>query len=434
MEIKTLYDHFLQHREIITDTRKITPGCIFFALKGEHFDGNNFAEEALHQGASLAVVSDPKFEGDKFFKTPDTLETLQALANYHRRQIKAPIIAITGSNGKTTTKELITTVLSTTFKVSATIGNFNNHIGVPLTLLKVTDDAEIIVCEMGANHLSEIKFLCEIAEPTHGIITNIGKAHLEGFGSIEGVKKGKGELFDYLSANHGFGFVNVDDPRVEDLGKKLPLKSTYGLDQSKQPDIHLTYMNTDGEAGFTLRNDNGSILIQSKLFGRYNASNMLAAYTIGMHFKVDPKNMIVALANFVSKSNRSEEIKTNGCTFVMDAYNANPSSMELAIRAFSEKHPTGWIILGDMKELGHVTEESHGLIVSIVSKMKFGKIFLVGKEFTKSSDAAHPHDSRIVTYDHIETLKKNWDWSACAGQTVFVKGSRSMQLEQILSS
>jgi UDP-N-acetylmuramoyl-tripeptide--D-alanyl-D-alanine ligase len=434
MDIQTLYTHFLQHRVICTDTRKITPGCIFFALKGEHFDGNQFANDALLQGASLAVVSDPKLKGDRFFRTADTLETLQALANYHRRQIKVPIIAITGSNGKTTTKELITTVLSTSFKVSATAGNFNNHIGVPLTLLSVPDSAEIIVCEMGANHPGEIKFLCEIAEPTHGVITNIGKAHLEGFGSIEGVMATKGQLFEYLRDHNGHAFVNIDDNRVKQLGDKLNRKTTYSLEPNASADIYLSYRNNEGEAGFSLVNETNNVHIHSKMFGRYNASNMLAAYTIGLHFGIAQDKLTSSLSDFVSKSNRSEDVSVNGCSFIMDAYNANPSSMELAIRAFAEKHPSGRVILGDMKELGGVSLESHCQIVSLVERMGFEKIYLIGDQFIQALSSTDVNDPRIMSYQTIDDLQKVWNWSACQGQTIFVKGSRSMQLEKILQT
>lgn len=432
MNIPVLYAHYLKHRLICTDTRKITPGCIFFALKGDHFDGNHFAQDALNQGAALAVVSDDTLSGDKFFFTPDTLQALQALAHFHRKKLSAPVIAITGSNGKTTTKELITTVLSTTFKVSATVGNYNNHIGVPLTLLSISEEAEIIVCEMGANHAGEIKMLCDIAAPTHGIITNIGKAHLEGFGSLEGVKKAKGELFDYLAEHQGYGFVNLDDERVEELGKKLSHKTTFSLHPLHHADIHLIYSNAQSEEGFILKNETESIVINARLFGRYNASNMLAAYTIGLHFGVDHKHLIKALAGFVSKSNRSEEVNYKGCKFIMDAYNANPSSMEPAIRAFAEKHPHGWVILGDMKELGQVSREAHRQIVSLVVEMNFERIYFVGEDFSSAFHSMHENDSRVTIYNTMESLKKEWVWEACQDKAIFVKGSRSMQLESLL--
>ncbi len=431
MDIPTLYNHFLAHRMISTDTRKITPGCIFFALKGENFDGNLFAKKALELGASLAVVSDNTLTGPAYFHSHDTLETLQALANFHRKKLNIPVLAITGSNGKTTTKEMITDVLSIAFRVHATVGNFNNHIGVPLTLLSVPENTEIVVCEMGANHPGEIKFLCSIAEPTHGLITNIGNAHLEGFGSIEGVQKTKGELFEYLSDHEGYGFINLDDSRVEQLSQNLSHKTTFGLENSKSTDIHLTYSTDKNEPGFTLNDQQNSLHIHSKMFGRYNASNMLAAYTIGMHFEVDQKLITSVLSNFISKSNRSEELQINGCTFIMDAYNANPSSMELAVRAFAEKHPSGWVVLGDMKELGGITEEAHLQIISLVSTMKFGKIILVGKVFSEVLNTLK-YDSRINSFTDTQDLKNKWDWEACAGQTLLLKGSRSMQLEQIL--
>ncbi len=434
MDIQTLYNHFLQHPTICTDTRKITSGCLFFALQGENFDGNRFAQEALQQGAAYAIVSDPTWQGDHFLQTTDTLKTLQDLAHFHRMKLHVPVIAITGSNGKTTTKELITEALSTTFKVHATIGNFNNHIGVPLTLLKATLSTEIIVCEMGANHLGEIKQLCAIAAPTHGIITNIGHAHIEGFGSIDGVQKAKGELFDFIRDQDGYGFVNVDDPRVKTLGNKLKNKSTFGLDASHAPEVHLAYQTTPDDEGLILKNNVDEVVIRSKLFGKYNASNILAAYVIGLHFGIDNHTLSTALSNFVSKSNRSEKVIYNSCVFIMDAYNANPSSMELSLLAFAEKHPTGWIILGDMKELGSFSADAHQQIIFLISQMKFGKIYLIGNHFKEALQSSLIQDGRINLYDNIEGLKLDWDWSTCAGQTFFVKGSRSMKLEQILQS
>ena len=263
MEIEHLYTLFQEHREICTDTRKITPGCIFFALKGEHFDGNRFAQDALDHGAAYAVVSNPSLVGASFLQTKDTLDTLQQLANFHRKQLSVPVLAITGSNGKTTTKEMITAALSTTFKVHATKGNFNNHIGVPLTLLAIPDDTEIVVCEMGANHQGEIKMLCQIAEPTHGIITNIGKAHLEGFGSLEGVKKGKGELFDFLFSHDGTAFINHDDFRLVEIAEPLKNKISYSLDERVKADRHMSYRPDSNGSGIVMHDEENDITIHS---------------------------------------------------------------------------------------------------------------------------------------------------------------------------
>ncbi|HJW28026.1 MAG TPA: Mur ligase family protein, partial [Saprospiraceae bacterium] len=269
MDISTLYELYLAHPDITTDTRKIREGCLFVALKGEQFDGNDFAEEALRKGAAYAIVSQPQWYGPRFIHVPDTLVALQQLAKHHRRQLRIPVIAITGSNGKTTTKELITLALSTSFKVHATAGNLNNHIGVPLTVLSAPLDTEILVCEMGANHQYEIQFLCELASPTHGLITNIGSAHLEGFGSFEGVKKAKGELFDYLKDHDGLAFINVDDPSLEEMSKYLPHTVRYGLKPGARADFHFEYKDFPDHSGFTIRDRHSPIEITSKMFGAY---------------------------------------------------------------------------------------------------------------------------------------------------------------------
>ncbi len=434
MNIQELYILFLESRQVCTDTRKITPGCIFFALTGEHFDGNKFAQQAIDKGAAHAVVSDASLQGPKFHYAPDTLKTLQALANWHRKQFNIPVLAITGSNGKTTTKEIVTEVLSTTFSVHATTGNFNNHIGVPLTLLSVPDGTELIVCEMGANHAHEIKSLCEIAAPTHGLITNIGSAHLEGFGSIEGVKQAKGELFDYLCEHEGLGFVNVDDASVFDLGLRLHKKITFGLTKAKDPNVHLGYTMQKGDPGFMLSNDANTITIRSKLPGQYNASNMLGAWAVGLHFGVAETKIMDTLSHFVSSANRSENVMYKGCHFMMDAYNANPSSMALAVNAFAEYHPNGWVILGDMKELGAITKDAHRQIITEVSTMAFERIYLIGEAFAEALHALEKKDPRIQSYPQIEELTKAWDWDSCLGNYIFVKGSRSMQLELLLKA
>ena len=434
MEIQSLYTIFLKHPFISTDTRNIIPGSLFFALKGNQFDGNVFAAEALKQGAAYVIVSDPTITDPRSIHVEDTLKTLQALAMYHRRQFTVPVLAITGSNGKTTTKELITAVLSKRYKVHATTGNLNNHIGVPLTLLGAKADTEIIVCEMGANHIGEIAFLCGIAAPTHGIITNIGKAHLEGFGSLDGVKKGKGELFEYLNANKAFAFVNWDDPNLRELGSTLRNKITYGFDSSYHPQIHFRYAVIEGSQGFTLQDVNSDFEIWSSMFGHYNATNMLASYCVGRHFLVDLKDIADSLSGFVSGANRSEMVNHKGCLIVKDAYNANPSSMELAVRAFSAQFPKGWIVLGDMKELGETSHEAHLQIIKLVAAMGFTRIYLIGTNFSKALHSSGIHDPRMLIADTIETIKKNWEWTACEGQSLLLKGSRSMHLEQLLDA
>ncbi len=432
MDIDSLYTLYLQHPEICTDTRKIAPGCIFVALKGLNFDGNSFASQALHQGAAYAIISDTSISGPKFIHVDDTLIALQSLANHHRRHLDIPIIAITGSNGKTTTKELTACALSEKYRVHATIGNLNNHIGVPLTLLGAPTGTEIIICEMGANHPGEIKKLCEIAMPTHGLITNIGKAHLEGFGSIEGVQKAKGELFDYLKKNDGHAFVNVDDPRLKALADALPVKTTYGFNHVASPDIYFSYVPNPDQLGFTIQDLRGETSIHSVMFGDYNASNVLAAYTVAQHFKVSNQKISDSLSHFIPGANRSETILFKGCRIIKDAYNANPTSMELALRSFAKSFPDGWIILGDMKELGTESISAHEHIINVISELHFKHVVLVGTTFHESLKNQKGLIPNVVTGDQIENIKTNWDWKKCEGRTLLLKGSRSMYLERLL--
>lgn len=432
MDIPSLYSIYQEFPLISTDTRKIVPGSIFFALKGVQFDGNAFALQAIREGAAYAVVSDSSLVGERLIHVEDSLLTLQSLANYHRHQIQVPVLAITGSNGKTTTKELVTTVLSGKFKVHATAGNLNNHIGVPLTLLGITPDVEFVVCEMGANHGGEIASLCSIAEPTHGLITNIGKAHLEGFGSLEGVKKAKGELFDYLITHHGVGFVNTDDPNLREIGEALEQKVTFGFDSSAQPQNDFFYATHPGETGFTMTDKHSGLTFHSAMFGHYNASNMLAALAVGRHFKVDEKLIVDSLSGFIPKANRSEIITCNGCLIVKDAYNANPSSMELAVRAFATQYPDGFIVLGDMKEVGPESSSAHRHMLVVAASMSFNSIYVVGNAFTQAYNALGINDSRITPFDDIQSLKARWRWERCNGKALLLKGSRSMQLELLL--
>ena len=431
-DITSLYAIFLEHPVISTDTRKITPGCIFFALKGANFDGNSFAAQAIDSGAAYAVVDDPSLKGPGFINTDDSLKSLQALANYHRRQFNVPLLAITGSNGKTTTKELVTTVLAQKYKVHATKGNLNNHIGVPLTLLGISPETEFVVCEMGANHPGEIAELCEIAEPTHGLITNIGKAHLEGFGSIEGVKNAKGELYAYLGKHHGFGFVNTDDPNLVSLSSLLGSKKTYGFEGT--PQVHFSFSSIAGEGGFVITSADQSVTLTSSMFGQYNAMNVLAAYSVGNHFGVTVQQIADAISNYIPGSNRSEILNHHGCIVVKDAYNANPSSMELAVTAFAKQYPNGWIVLGDMKELGQDSEASHQHIIQLASSLNFGKIILVGKEFSAAFAQLSADKSKFKVFENVHALINQWHWKDCRDKALLLKGSRSMQLELLLDA
>ena len=433
MDITKLYDIYLKHPVICTDTRSIEPDCLFFALGGANFDGNKFAAEALEKGAAYCIVSDITLSGDKYLNVESTLETLQQLALYHRKHFTIPVIAITGSNGKTTTKELVTAVLRCEYKVHATTGNFNNHIGVPLTLLSMPQDTEMAVVEMGANHIGEIKMLCGIAMPTHGLITNIGKAHLEGFGSIEGVRQAKGELFDYLKESNGYAFVNADDLATFELGRDIIEKTTYGLKNDHHPAVHFTCEPMDGEEGFILKNTNGDVVIRSSMFGYYNASNILAAYVIGSHFNVREELMIDSLTSYKPGANRSEVVNVGGCTVVKDAYNANPSSMEFALKAFAERYPTGCVILGAMKELGSESVNAHMRIIDLITTLGLKEVILIGEEFKVALQAFNTKpvpDFRIA--DNVDDIKETWDWGQCNGKAVLLKGSRSMHLERLL--
>lgn len=429
MDIARLYDIYLKNPVISTDTRKIQPGSLFFALKGQHFDGNAFAQKALEAGATFSIISDPEITGDRYIHVKDTLQTLQALALHHRKQLMIPFIAITGSNGKTTTKELIASVLKEKYRVKSTSGNLNNHIGVPLTLLAIDTTTEIAIIEMGANHPGEIDFLCNIAMPTHGIITNIGKAHLEGFGSIEGVRKAKGELFDYLNAHDGTAFINTDDPRLAGFASQQRKKVTYSI-LGNVADMSFQFSDDGQQQGFNLRIGNQKI--ESSLFGKYNAHNVAAAYVIGSFFKVPSDKINAAISSFQGGSNRSEMITIEGCIIIKDAYNANPSSMGLAIDAFAEKYPQGWVILGDMKELGKESSEAHLSILKQLQNKKFERIFVVGPEFKKASKTLPPSFSHLVAVDSIDDIKENWQWHDCYGKSLLIKGSRSMQLEKLL--
>jgi UDP-N-acetylmuramoyl-tripeptide--D-alanyl-D-alanine ligase len=431
MSIEQLYSFFQHHPSISTDTRRIIPGSIFFALHGDHFDGNLFAQQALDAGASLSVVSDPSLAGDQFFYVPDTLAALQALAKHHRKQLTIPVIGITGTNGKTTTKELITRVLATRYKVHATQGNLNNHIGVPLTILSTPINAEILVCEMGANHIGEIAQLCTIANPTLGLITNIGKAHLEGFGSFDGVKKAKGELYQHVAEHGGLLFVNIDDASLAAWIPMLEHKITYGLRDEHQPDIHFSFFSGGTEQGFAIQDRRSDYTIHSSMFGQYNASNILAAYTVATYFEVPKAQIAEAIAAYIPGNNRSQVLTHRDCTIIKDAYNANPSSMELAIQAFNNQFPGGILVLGDMKELGDSSQQAHAHIIALAKETNASLIYLVGPEFAKA--LAGNDSNRVYWYPQIDALREDWEWSECIGKTILIKGSRSMRLEELLT-
>ena len=417
MKIASLYNLYRQHFLVDTDTRNIRENTLFFALKGDNFNGNSFAEEALKLGASFAIVDEKVYQtNENVILVNNVLETLQQLANYHRRQLKIPIIGLTGSNGKTTTKELIHVVLNKKYNTQATKGNLNNHIGVPLTLLSMTDKTELGVVEMGANHQKEIAFLCTISEPNFGYITNFGKAHLEGFGGIEGVIKGKSELYTFLKENNKTAFVNPDD--------EIQVKKTQEINTINFKVDALEFLEADS---FVKLSYNDKI-IQSNLVGAYNYSNIAAAITIGNYLKVSDIDIKEALESYVPKNNRSQIIETKNNEIILDAYNANPSSMKVALENFESittTTTTKVVILGDMFELGDDSLQEHQAIVDLTISLNFDSVYFVGENFNRIKTGKH----QFKTYENLEDyIKKN----PLENKSILIKGSRGMRLERIL--
>lgn len=418
MKIEDLYELFLSTSEVSTDTRNISKDCMFFALKGDSFNGNQFAIEAINKGAKYAVIDEKEFESNNTILVDNVLETLQLLANYHRNQFKNPVIGITGTNGKTTSKELISSVLSQHFNIHFTKGNFNNHIGVPLTLLSLNLDCDLAIIEMGANHIGEIGFLCNIAEPDYGIITNIGTAHIEGFGSKEGVIKTKNEIYKYISKNGKLIFTNNDDQLLSKLSEDIS-KYTYGINNSDcvgkmisdTPNIKLEWNNC---------------IINSTLYGSYNFYNILLAISIGEYFKVPNEKIIKGVETYVSENNRSQFIKTDNYDIYLDAYNANPSSMEVAINSFAANSDLNKImILGDMLELGEISSDEHRNIIYLAKKLDI-KTFFVGSEFKKSIE--NPDSNFCSNADDLISELKNNPLENCS---ILIKGSRGIKLEKV---
>ena len=414
MEIKKIHSLYAKYYLADTDTRNIRKNTMFFALKGANFNGNKFVSEALKNGAAFAIIDEKEFKiNGKTILVDNVLETLQALANYHRIQLKTPIIALTGSNGKTTTKELINAVLSEKYKTTATIGNLNNHIGVPLTLLSIIPKTEIAIVEMGANHQKEIEFLCTIVQPDFGYITNFGKAHLEGFGGIEGVVKGKTELYTYLLENNKIAFINPKDAlQIEKTAhtETIPFAENIEFIAAK-PFVKLSF-NTDE--------------IQSNLVGDYNSTNIMAAITIGTYFKVENLKIKKAIESYIPANNRSQIIAKESNHILLDAYNANPSSMKVAIENFSKmKKGFQTVILGDMFELGKETKKEHQDIVHLADGFSFENTVYVGEHFYKTNTV----NNQFKTF---EALKKHLDKTPLKHQSILIKGSRGMRLERLL--
>ena len=423
MEIKDLYSIYLEYPSIKTDTRKIIKGDLFFALKGPSFNGNHFAKQALDLGAAYAIIDEElNFTDDRLIKTNDVLLTLQQLAKFHREQFDIPFIAITGSNGKTTTKELVHAVLSSSYKTYTTEGNLNNHIGVPVTILKVRSDAQMGVIEMGANHQKEIEGYCSYALPTHGLITNIGKAHLEGFGGIEGVKKGKGELFDFLRATDGIAFVNTDDNYIKEISAGIK-NITYGTSEGSVTGKAITsssFLEVKISSGANI------VSIKTQLVGEYNLLNVLAAVAIGKHFNVPDEKIKTAIENYTPSNSRSQLIKQDTNTIILDAYNANPASMKAAIENFAQMQGTNKILLlGSMMELGEESEKEHAAIVNLINKYNWKDVILVGDNF-KNTHHSHTH------LDNSTEAKMWLKDQRLENSQLLIKGSRSMQMEKIL--
>lgn len=422
MTIQDLYELYVQSGSVSTDTRSIKKNSLFFSLKGDTFDGNKFAKDAIEKGASHAIVSDPKYKIDeRYILVNDTLETLQELAKHHRLKLSIPIIGITGSNGKTTTKELIKNVLQQQFNTFATHGNLNNHIGVPLSLLSMTQNHEIAIIEMGANHQKEIEFLSNICLPDCGLITNIGKAHLEGFGGIEGVEKGKTELFQHLSERDKQIFINVEDERLVNYVEALnPI--TYG---TKNCDYKGTITSTSPFLCLDVNYNEQKITLNSQLIGTYNFNNILAAVTLGDYFQVDPEKIKKGIEEYIPTNNRSQLIHQNTNTIILDAYNANPSSMkEAIINLIKTDSNSKFFILGDMLELGDESKEEHKLIINQLVNNDL-KGILVGKEFSNIEQ------THFMTFETNEQAKIYLQSNPKDNTLFLIKGSRGIKLETI---
>ena len=420
MEIGSIHKIFLKSNGVSTDSRKVKKNDIYFSLKGPNFNGNEFAKSAIEKGACYAIVDQKEYVIDKsYILVEDCLKTLQNLANYHRKNSKAKIIGLTGSNGKTTSKELIFSVLKNKFKTIATTGNLNNHIGVPLTLLSIKEDTEIAIIEMGANHLKEIETLSNIADPDYGYITNFGKAHLEGFKNLEGVIKGKSELYNHLINKSRLIFINNQDKKQVELTKEYSNKFTFGEQNS---DSIFSVKSINPKINISIDN----ILIESNLFGQYNIDNIAAAICIGKYFNLDNENIKAGIERYIPENNRSQIIKKGSNKIILDAYNANPTSMQLALSSFNDmKEGKKIVFIGDMFELGENSHQMHQEIVYTVEKMNFNQTFIIGDLFNKTK-----HSSNIKSFKNLNDLKGNMD--EISNSAILIKGSRGMKLENIL--
>jgi UDP-N-acetylmuramoyl-tripeptide--D-alanyl-D-alanine ligase len=431
MQIQELYRIFLDHPSIQTDTRKLKEGDLFFALKGPNFNGNLFAKQALDAGAAYVIVDEDGQQDDsRVIRVEDALTTLQELAKHHREQFlksasgkQVPFIAITGSNGKTTSKELVHAVLSTTYKTYTTEGNLNNHIGIPLTILKVKADAEIAIVEMGANHQKEIEGYCRYTLPTHGVITNCGKAHLEGFGSVEGIRKGKGELFDHLRANGGTAFVMWDYDYLQEMSGGITNLVTYGTTSAE---VTGKVSSSSGYLEVEITGGAETGLIKTRMVGEYNLPNVLLAVAIGRYFNVPAEKIRSALENYTPSNSRSQLIEKGTNRIILDAYNANPSSMKAAVENFAKMEGSDKVLmLGGMMELGPESIKEHQDLVDLVKKYTWKNVVLVGGDFNKTNHPFLSFENALQARDWF--LEQNFERS-----NVLVKGSRSTQMEKVL--
>lgn len=415
MTLQKLYDLYKKNYLVTTDTRAIPKNSLFFALKGENFNGNTFAEKALELGARFAIIDDKTYQtNEQMLLVDDVLQTLQELANYHRKQLQIPIIGLTGSNGKTTTKELIHAVMQQKFNTVATKGNLNNHIGVPLTLLSMTPETELGIVEMGANHQQEIAFLSAICEPDFGYITNFGKAHLEGFGGVEGVIKGKSELYDFLRSHQKMAFVNPTDA--------IQIEKTSDISRVLFDMESIQYLEVNPFVKLLV----DTINIQTQLIGNYNFPNIAAAITMGMYFEVPIEVIKNAIEGYVPQNNRSQIVKTTHNTLFLDAYNANPSSMKVALENFAAlKASHKAVILGDMFELGTESAQEHQAIADLVGNLKFESVYFVGKNF-------HGVSTSHLSFEDFESLQIHLSNHPLQDKTILIKGSRGMKLERIV--
>ena len=423
--IENIYELYKKAYTVTTDSRTISKDCVFVALKGEHFDGNDFAMKVAEEGVAACVIADrkdlPKHE--RLFVVEDSLKCLQSLAKLHRERIGLPILGITGTNGKTTTKELVSAVLSKKFNIVFTQGNFNNQLGVPLTVLRIKPGTEMAVVEMGASHPGDIDELTNIGEPNFGMITNIGRAHLRDFGGYEGVVKTKNEMYQYIAKHNGLLFVNNDNALLMNLANNIN-KVTYGTNQNA--DIQGKMLSANPYLSVEWK----GYKIDTQLVGDYNFENVMAAICIGTYFKVAENDIVDALSNYCPTNNRSQVIETGKNRVVMDAYNANPTSMSLAIKNFRNICKSdNLLILGDMRELGEESEREHKMIIELLKELKFKNVYLVGNEFSKSSE-----NSEFSSFNNVEELAQYLQKHPVSGYDILVKGSNSVHLNKIIDS